>query len=133
MQQVSRVIKQSLSSQTMQQSKPSEDYKHSEKAFVYVWRGLQSGKFLTKDEIVNGTEYKYWRRQLADLTDQDLKTGFEGTDGFDGYLTWSAFRKLCSKPRQHASHQEFKALPNKPMDGDELRLRLAKMREELGL
>ena len=131
---VDNLIKQSLKLQTTQQSKPSETYSHSDKAFIYVWRGLQAGKFITKDEVVNGTEYKYWRRQLHDLTDEDLKAGFKATDSFTGYLTWAEFRKLCKdSTKTHASHRAFKALPNKPLDGEELRARLKKMREGLKL
>ena len=116
-----------------QHSKSSlPDYKHSEKAFIFVWRGLQAGKFLTKDEVVSGTEYKYWRRQLHDLTDEDLKAGFEATDNFSGYLTWAEFRKLCKEStKRHVSHALYKALPNKPMDSDVFKARMKKMREEL--
>ena len=134
MEQVDKLIKQSLKLQTTQQSKPSETYSNSDKAFIYVWRGLQAGKFITKDEVVNGTEYKYWRRQLHDLTDEDLKTGFKATDSFTGYLTWAEFRKLCKdSTKTHESHKQFKALPHKSMDKDELKARIAKMRQETGI
>ena len=83
---------------------------------------------------MNGTEYKYWRRQLHDLTDEDLKAGFKATDSFTGYLTWAEFRKLCKdSTKSHASHRAFKALPNKPMEGTELQSRISSMKKDLGL
>ena len=65
--------------------------------FAWVWRGLQAGKKVSKDELVGGTDYKYWRYQLKDLTDTELKKGFESTVGFDGFLGWSEFRNLCKE------------------------------------
>ncbi|PHR99237.1 MAG: hypothetical protein COA78_25170 [Blastopirellula sp.] len=46
-----------------------------------------------------------------------------------------AFKFLCRKPHSNGSYKYYsaKALPNKPMDGKELKSRLQAMREELGL
>ena len=83
---------------------------------------------------MNGTEYKYWRRQLHDLTDEGLKTGFKATDSFTGYLTWAEFRKLCKdSTKTHESHKPFLKIEVKALDKDELKARIAKMRQETGI
>jgi len=114
-----------------QQDQPSSN---SEKVFIYVWRGLQAAKFLAKDEVVGGTEYKYWRQMLKDTTDEQLLGGFRATENFHGYLTWSEFKSLCvQSTKREACHRPFAALPYKAMDKETLRARLAKMKQELAL
>ena len=73
----------------------SNEYNHREGKFVEIWRKLQAGKFISKIEVVDGTDYKFWRHNLKDLTDKQLDCGVKGTSFFQGYLTWAAFRKLC--------------------------------------
>lgn len=67
---------------------------------------------------MDGTEYKYWRHQLADLTDEKLLAGLRATRncGVEAYkLTWSDFRRLCVEAtRQEPSHRKFQALPVLP-------------------
>lgn len=80
----------------MKQSEPhSNEYNHREDKFIETWRKLQAGKFIIKDEVVDGTDYRFWRHNLKDLTDKQLDFGVKGTSFFHGYLTWAAFRKLC--------------------------------------
>lgn len=79
-----------------------------------VWRGLQAARFISKDDVVGGTDYRYWRAQLKDLTDDQLKAGLRASGEFSGYMTWSAFKNLClDATRQEPCHRQYKALPNK--------------------
>ena len=99
-----------------------------------MWRGLQAARFINKDDHVGGTDYKYWRHELKDLTDEQLQAGLRHTGSFEGVMTWSAFKKLCLEATaKHPSHKKFKALPCKPLSREVLRSRIAQMREELAL
>jgi len=83
---------------------------------------------------VGGTDYKYWRQMLNDVTDEQLLDGFRASKDFQGYLTWAEFRKLCTESNKRAPcHKQFVALPIKAMEAEELRARLKTMREELSL
>ena len=95
-------------------TQPSREFSHDEGTFAKIWRGLQAGKYISKDEVAGGKDYHYWRHQLRDMTDPQLVAGLEATARFDGFLTWSEFRKLC-KPKQSASHEypKYPRLPNK--------------------
>lgn len=110
--------------QTKPQSQPSNGC-NSEQTFITVWRGLQSGRYIPKSELVDGTEYKYWKHQLADMTDEQLLGGLKATKDCDveAYkLTWSKFREICLQSKKaHASHQVFKALPHKRTDPEQAR------------
>lgn len=74
-----------------------------------------------------------WKNGLADLTEVALITGTRKAKDHSGYLTMGEFRAMCRIPSTHASHKPYKALPHKPMDRDELREKLAKMKSDLGL
>lgn len=50
---------------------------------------------LTKDMVINGTDYRYWRENLSDLTDNQLLAGFKNSGSFHGFFTWAELRKLC--------------------------------------
>lgn len=96
--------------------------------FAFVWRGLQASRFISKEDTVGGTDYKYWRHQLRDLTDDQLKTGLRESQDFHGYMTLSSFRELCMRDsRREPSHQRYKALPIKKMDIDRARERFDQM------
>ena len=87
---------------------------------------------LVHDDI-GSTDFKYWENSLFDYPESQLLQGLKAAENWTGFLTLGDFRKLCEKPIRTPYHNEFKALPHKSMDGDELKERLAKMREELGL
>jgi hypothetical protein len=70
---------------------------------------------------------------LADLPEERLTAGFVKAKDYTGYLTLGDLRNMCKKPTQNGSYRPYQALPNKPMDKDELRARIAKMREETGI
>jgi hypothetical protein len=98
---------------------------------MMVWRGLQAMK-LVHDEI-GSTDFKYWEASLFDYPQEQLLQGLKAAENWSGFLTLGDFRKLCEKPTRAPYHNEFKALPNKAMDGKELQLRLRKMRVEQGI
>ena len=74
-----------------------------------------------------------WANGLADLSEERLTAGFVKAKDYTGYLTLGDLRNLCRKPMQNGSYRPYKALPNKPLEKDELRARIAKMREEQGI
>ena len=123
-------VSQHPSSQTMQQSQQCREPKRSntDQTFIYIWRGLQSGKFIAKSELVDGTEYKFWRHQLSDLSDEKLMAGLNATRRCDVEpykLTWSKFREICKQATsKHASHQRFKPLPVKAVTPDVARRKM---------
>ena len=84
-------------------------------------------------EEVGSSTCEYWRECCKDLGDEAVLFGAKQAEKFTGTLRMGDFRKLCGKPVRAPYHSEFKALPHKAMDGEELRARLAKMRDELGL
>ena len=133
MQKASELIKASQTEQTKQQGNTSPR-SHSDRVFVFVWRGLQAGRFISKDDEVGGTDYKYWQHQLRNLTDEQLQAGLRATENFEGYMTWSSFRNLClDASRVVASHRPYQAIPQKYLEATELRSRIKKMREEVGI
>lgn len=66
---------------------------------------------LTKDMVINGTDYRYWRENLKDMTDKHLMAGFENSGTFHGYFTWSEFRKLCVDAYMAQTQQNHQAVP----------------------
>ena len=98
---------------------------------LMVWRGLQAMK-LVHDEI-GSTDFKYWENSLFDYPEKQLLQGLKAAEDWSGFLTLGDFRKLCEKPARAPYHSKFKALPVKAIDGKELKSRLSKMRDKLGL
>ena len=94
------------------QTKPSSPstltFVHSEKQFDYIWRGLQAARLLTKDMVIDGTDYHYWRASLRDLSDKHLLAGLKQSQTFHGFFTWAEFRKLCvdGYSTEHAQHRQ---------------------------
>jgi hypothetical protein len=131
------LIKLNPSEQTKPFTKNTHTYAHSDETFDMVWRGLQAGRFISKDDVIGGVDYNYWRHNLADLTDEQLMRGYEGSKDCTDYMTWSVFRNLCVEQKliNAPMYREYKhkALPLKPIPNAEWRKRTAKMREELGL
>lgn len=84
-------------------------------------------------DALGSTDFKYWEHSLFDYPQEQLLQGLKAAENWTGFLTLGDFRKLCEKPARAPYHSQFKALPLKSMDGEELRARLAQMREELGL
>lgn len=62
-------------------------------------------------QVISGVDYFYWRHQLRDLTDKHLKAGLEQTNSFQGFLTWSEFRKLCMDGFLRIREQQRQAAP----------------------
>ncbi len=62
-------------------------------------------------QVIGGVDYFYWRHQLRDLTDKHLKAGFDQTNSFKGYLTWSEFRTLCMDGFMRIREQQRQAAP----------------------
>jgi hypothetical protein len=87
---------------------------------------------LVHDDI-GSTDFKYWENSLFDYSEDRLLTALKSAENWSGFLTLGDFRKLCEKPVVAPYHSQFKALPHKSMDKDELRARIAKMREEVGI
>lgn len=136
MQTVGEIIKANQIGPTKPFTENTRTYAHSERVFDYVWRGLQAARFITKDEVVDGTDYRYWRQMLRDLRDDQLLKGFRGTEDFTGYLTWSEFRQMCTHvDRVEPSHKPF-ALPapkGEKMTPAERQEMMKKLRAELGV
>lgn len=74
-----------------------------------------------------------WARGLQDLDTDCLREGFKRAKDYSGYMTLGDFRKLCKKPRTHASYKTFEALPNKPASKEFILANNKKLREKLGL
>ena len=128
MEQVNSLVKKLYQSQKEETRKPEPIWT---KTMMMVWRGLQAMK-LVHDEI-GSTDFKYWEASLFDYPQEQLLQGLKAAEDWSGFLTLGDFRKLCDKPTRAPYHSEFKALPHKAMDKDELRAKLAKMREELDI
>ena len=87
-------------------------------------------------EELDSTTSEYWRIGLDGYSYDDLMRGCEGADNWTkskADFGLGAFKFLCRKPHSNASYKPFKALPVKAMGGDELKSRLSKLRDELGL
>jgi hypothetical protein len=74
-----------------------------------------------------------WANGLADISEERLTAGFVKAKDYTGYLALGDLRNMCKKPMQNGSYRPYQALPHKSMDKDELRARIAKMREETGI
>lgn len=74
-----------------------------------------------------------WANGLADLEYEELVEGFRSAKDHRGYMSLGDLRGLCKKPQVHASHRPFAALERKPMEADEIKRRIAKLKGETGL
>ena len=84
-------------------------------------------------EIVGSTTCEYWRQSLADLDETSLRRGVLEAGKLEKGLTLGKFRNLCGVPVRTPYHTLYGAIEHKAMDGVELKSRIAKMREELGI
>ena len=66
---------------------------------------------LTKDMVIDGVDYRYWKEQLNDLTDRHLKAGLKQSGTFTGYMGWGEFRKLCNEGMAIEMAQNRQAQP----------------------
>ena len=101
------LIKQT--SQTKHSTRNTRTCAHSEEVFDYVWRGLQAARLLTKDMVINGVDYRYWRDNLRDLSDNYLRAGLKHSGTFIGYMGWGEFRKLCMDGYSIQKAQNFQS------------------------
>jgi len=84
--------------------------------------------------LVDGTDYRYWKQMLIDIDDESLLRGFRGTEDFNGYLTWSEFKRLCQKPDKPLSHEYYLPPPKKSvLSPEERKSRMQQLRKELGV
>ena len=74
-----------------------------------------------------------WANGLADMSEENLRAGFIKAKDYTGYLTLGDLRNMCRKPIQNGSYRRYQALPNNPLDGEEVHNRIARMKEKLGL
>ncbi len=124
---VNQLGKQDQSGQTRQQENTSK-----RTVFSTAWRKLEAMKYV--HDPIGSTDFKYWEASvLADFSEQDIQRGAKRAEDWKGFMGLGDFRGLCRKERNHPSHSQFKALPHKAMEGNEIQLRLRKMRKELGL
>jgi hypothetical protein len=134
MQKVTDLINQNLTGQTKLYSPNTPNYVHSEQVFDFVWRGLQAGRFIGKDEIIGGMDYKYWRKMLNDLTDEQLTKGFKATDNFKGFLTWSEFKTLCiDSCKTTAAYKHFLKIPEIKATIEQNKAGMAELRRVTGV
>jgi len=72
---------------------------------------------------IGSTDFKYWEASvLADFSEEDIKRGAKRAEDWKGFMGLGDFRGLCRKERNHLSHSQFKALPHKAMEGNEIQL-----------
>ena len=74
-----------------------------------------------------------WANALADLSMNELAAGINKAKDYSGYLTLGDFRKMCRLPKGNASYRPYRALPILPLEKEELKSRIAKMREDLNV
>lgn len=107
---------------------------HSPECFAEVWRSLQAAKQIPKTDEIGGTEFKYWRAFLKDLTDDQLREGRGRIADFDGYLTVGAFKKLCTESEQKGDYYNPYQLPapskGTPTPKDVAKARIKALKEE---
>ena len=87
------------------------------------------------DEL-DSTTSDYWRVSLDGYSQKDLDRGCEGADNWTGKKAdfgMGTFKRFCRKPHSNGSYKIYERLPHKGMPKGELKKRIAKMREELGL
>lgn len=86
-------------------------------------------------EDVGSDDYKYWRVELKDISDEELEHGRKAAGQFSGYLTLGAFRDLCKPAEKVPYHQPYN--PNQITDRRgvmtpaQRKAAMAKLREKL--
>ncbi|MAA66782.1 MAG: hypothetical protein CL581_18665 [Alteromonadaceae bacterium] len=82
---------------------------HDLAIFAKAWRLLQASRLLTRDLVIDGTDYRYWQHSCSDLTNEEIMRGLEASKSFHGYFTLSEWRNLCkTKPDEGAPyHRKF--------------------------
>lgn len=123
-----------LRPQTEQTRRSETTLAHSPECFAEVWRSLQAAKHISKSEQVGGTEFKYWRAFLKDLTNEQIREGRGKIADFEGYLTVGAFKKLCTEKESSGPYYNPYQLPA-PTKGrrtpkDIAKERIAKIKQE---
>lgn len=83
---------------------------------------------------VGSTEYKVWYKSLSDFTEKEFYEGVQAVPDHVGYLDLASFRQIIRTTRSHKSHR-YLALekPKNTLSGDELRARIAEMRQRLDI
>lgn len=103
-----------------------------------MWRGLQAARKIAKTEVVGGTDYKYWRSFLKDLSDKQLMAGLQAIPDFHDILTVSAFKKVCIDSANAEAISEIPperrlAKTETNIGPAERKRRMAEMRARLGI
>ena len=83
---------------------------------------------------VGSTEYNVWYKSLNDFTEHEFIEGVKAVPDYTGYLDLASLRNIIRTARFHKSHRHL-ALdkPKNLLSRDELRARIAEMRERLDI
>ena len=83
---------------------------------------------------VGSTEFKVWAKSLQDFSEPDFIAGVKATADHLDYLDLPKFRQIVRQTKMHKSHRQL-ALekPKNTLSGDELRARIAEMRQRLDI
>lgn len=83
---------------------------------------------------VGSTEFKVWSKSLQDFSEPDFINGVKAAADHIGYFDLPQFRQIIRLTRSHKSHRVL-ALekPKNTLSGDELRARIAEMRQRLDI
>jgi len=114
------------SQEETKQEKPSQ--LSPEKAKI-IQDGLE--KLVSYGSLSDPNAIRDWANALVDISEENLIEGFRKAKDWTGYMQMGDLRNMCRKPSGNASYRPYKALENKAMDKDELKSRIAKMREDL--
>ena len=106
-------------------------YSHDEDIWVKSWRRLLSMKLV--HEPVGSSDFKYWRYEMREFTDDQLGSGCGKASNFTGFFTLGEFKDLCTPEFRAPYHKSFQALPKPKMTPEQRKAAAKKMREEVGL
>ena len=135
MQNVNEVIQQVTSDQTKPSRNTSQSTAHDLATFAKAWRLLQSSRLLSKDQIIDGTDYRYWQHACRDLTNEQIMHGLERSKNFEGYFTLGEWRKLCEHKEIRAPyHRAFLPEPdNEPVSPEQAKKYISELKKTLGM
>ena len=97
-----------------------------------VWAMLEASRLVT--EPVTSSTSLYWMSQVIHNAPQKLlRAAVELTKRHKGYLTLGHLHEAVREQKDYGAYKEFKALERKSLPKEEIRERIAKMREELDI
>ena len=134
MQPINNLLKVHPNDQTEHSHSTSSATAHDLAVFAKAWRLLQASRLLTKDLVIDGTDYRYWQHSCRDLTNEEIMRGLENSKGFHGYFTLGEWRKLCKLKEDAGApyHRPFLPSPEyKPLPREAVKKHIAMLRETL--